>query len=148
MSNLISALFPEGQRKVMVNLIVVLVGLVVDKFAGGLTSNLTTILIAVAAIFTGGNVLANIGGIIAGLKGTKVGQVIEDILPGDQGLGAQAQAMVVDTARQEVAGATSALADKMAAIERQLQVQAQNTSAIVQIINQMRGANVPKPPSA
>lgn len=147
MSKLISALFPEGQRKVMVNLLIVLIGVIIEKFAGGLSDNLSTMLISVAAIFTGGNVLSNLGGILGGLKGTKVGQIIEDIIPGDQGLGsssAQAASAPARVSAEEVAEASE---ERFADLEKKLAVQTQNIGQIVQILNQMRSAGAgPKPP--
>lgn len=88
MNNLLVKLFPQGQRKLIVSLIALVVGIVLEKFSKtGLTDNMQQSLIAIVAIFTGGNVMEHLANALKVVKGTKVGQVIEDLMPGDQGLG-------------------------------------------------------------
>lgn len=146
-NKLILSLFPEGQRKVMVSLIVVAVGVIVDKFAGGLTDQLMTVLIAAAGIFTGGNIFEHMKEIFTGLKGSKLGRVIEDILPGEQGLGHATPAQTADVQAvhpqvvvqsDEMYAFMNGTEKQMAELRTQLGVQAQNVAQIVQLINQIR----------
>jgi hypothetical protein len=144
LAKLIQSLFPEGQRKVMVSLIAILVGAILDKFAGGLTDNMEHILIGAVAIFTGGNIFEHIKGMLAG---TKVGQMIEDIMPGDQGLMpevakpemqmAQAASNAVNVANNVVGQAMDAVGKRFEALEQRLTVQAQNQAKLVEFINKM-----------
>lgn len=152
MSKLISALFPEGQRKVMVNLVILAIGIALDKLGGGLTDQMQNFLLVVAGIFTGGNVATHIiPALIDILRGSKVGQVIEDIIPGDQGLGtvvAKAEAAVeaADAAHEKIDAESARIAD----LEKKLAVQAQNMGQVVQILNSLRGqpGGPAKPPGA
>lgn len=156
MTKLLEALFPQGHRKLMMSLIALVVGVVMEKFGGGLSDNMQTSLIAIVAIFAGGNVGEHIANALKFLKGTKVGQIVEDIVPGDQGLGvASAVAPAAQPARapavssadlEDVLGEVDG---RFADLEKKLAVQAQNVGQIVNILNQMRGAQggqAPKPP--
>lgn len=81
-------LFPEGQRKLIVSLLALVIAIVLEKFSKtGLTDNMQESLIAIVAIFTGGNVMEHLSAALKVFKGTKVGELIEDVVPGDQGLG-------------------------------------------------------------
>lgn len=145
-AKLIQSLFPEGQRKVMVSLVAILIGTILEKFGGGLSDHMMTLLIAGVGIFTTGNVIQ---GVADAIKGTKVGKMIEDILPGDQGLGAQApvagaqvQAAQAPDLRQELYGAMNEVGKRfeeqgksLATLNQQLQVQAQNTAKLVAFVN-------------
>lgn len=158
LAKLIQSLFPEGQRKVMVSLIAILIGTGLDKFGGGLSDSMLHLLIAAVAIFTGGNVLTSLADVLKPLKGTKLGHLIEEFVPGDQGLDGDANAPQQTVAyaqappsnnvasKQEVYEAMNAAGSRFDTLEKQLAVQAQNVNQLVQIINQMRGATVARPP--
>lgn len=154
MKKLIEALFPQGHRKLMVSLLALVIGVVLEKFGGGLSDNMQASLIAIVAIFAGGNVGEHIADALKFLKGTKVGQVIEDIVPGDQGLGeVRGEARAALHAEEMAARAAQDVADglegRIADIEKKLAIQAQNTGQIVQILNAMRSANAgPGQPAA
>lgn len=154
LAKLIQNLFPEGQRKVMVSLIAILIGAGMDKFGGGLTDHMMTLLIAGVGIFTGGNIFEHIKEMIAG---TKVGKIIEDVLPGDQGLGAvaapqvagaQVQAAQAPDLRQELYGAMTEVGKRFEALNQQLQVQAQNTAKLVAFVNSVNAKVSPPAPAA
>jgi hypothetical protein len=152
MGALIQALFPEGQRKVMVNLIALAIGTVVFLVNGHqIPDNMVTMLLGLSAIFNGGNILEHLSEVLGGLKGSKAGQIIEDLIPGDQGLGAAAPAGVqmaqspqqqhaqvaADVAGQIVSNAMDQVGKRFADLENKLTVQAQNQAKLVQFINSM-----------
>jgi hypothetical protein len=155
MSKLILALFPQGQRKTMVSMIALVVGVIIERFGGGLSDNMTHALIALVAIFTGGNVLEHLSGVLKPLKGTKVGQIVEDIIPGDQGLGVVAAEPKAEMAsapeaggtrmphpmEEEFMGFTHHVEGRINTLQQQIQVQAQGLAQLVQIINTQRGAS-------
>lgn len=152
LSKLIASLFPEGQRKVMVSLIAILIGAGAEKFGGGLSEHLSQLLIAVVAVFTGGNVLKGFSDAIATLKGTSIGQKIEDLLPGDQGLGATVQAAqaVQPHGHTEMEAFFQFMDEAKGRIDKmseQITTQAKNTEMIVNIVNQMRGIGAPPKPA-
>lgn len=147
LNKLILALFPQGQRKVVVSLIALAVGVVMEKFAGGLSENLMVALISVVGIFTGGNVLEHLSGVLKGLKGMKIGQIIEDALPGDQGLG---KASVSVAAAQAASSSANAAGDieelytgvdaahkKIDGLEAQLKLQDQSLKNMVGTLNKV-----------
>ena len=138
MTNLINGLFPAGHRKLLVSIIALALGFGIDQFGGGLSDNLTQSLIAIVAIFAGGNVMEHLAEALKFLKGSKLGEFIEEALPGDQGLGDGssqfAQAPPVPTE-------TELLKSQLASVQTALQKQEHNMGMMVQIINQMRGAN-------
>lgn len=149
MSKLLEALFPQGHRKLMVSLIALVVGVVLEKFGGGLSDNMQTSLIAIVAIFAGGNVGEHLADALKFLKGTKVGQIVEDIVPGDQGLGAGSSSAAMARAEDDVADLAEASEARFKELENKLAIQAQNVGQIVQILNSMRGANAaPRQPAA
>lgn len=151
MKKLIEALFPQGHRKLMVSLIALVIGVVLEKFGGGLSDNMQASLIAIVAIFAGGNVGEHIADALKFLKGTKVGQVIEDIVPGDQGLGDGSSQAASAPAVRELTAADVAehFGGRVDELEKKLTVQAQNLGQIVNILNQMRSAqNGQQPPAA
>lgn len=151
LKKLIESLFPQGQRKVIVSLIVVLIGAILEKWGGGLSESMLTALIAVAAIFTGGNVLEHLAQVLAPLKGTKIGQVIEDIIPGDQGLKVDPKApqeIELDVAEEEEPAWSQALKAHVTRLESQIKIQANNTAQIVHIINAMTNGAPPIPAQA
>lgn len=147
MNRLIGALFPQGQRKTMVSMIALVLGVVIEKFAGGLSDNMTQALIALVAIFTGGNVLEHVAGVLKPLQGTKAGQIVEDILPGDQGLGvvkqeaAQTDTRVPSQVEQEFMAFAQHVDGRINTLQQQIQTQAQGLAQLVQIINTQRGAS-------
>lgn len=144
MNKMIEALFPQGKRKLMVSLIALVISVVMEKFGGGLSDNLQTSLIAIVAIFAGGNVGEHIADAIKFLKGTKVGEIIEDIIPGDQGLGQLPAASANNEAANAMAYAArvdQAAGERIAELEKKLAVQAQNMGQIVQLLNQIRNPN-------
>lgn len=147
---LISALFPQGHRKLMVSLIALALGVVLEKFGGGLSENMMTSLIAIVAIFAGGNVGEHLGEALKFLKGTKVGQIVEDIVPGNQGLGVVSNAEAAKAAEDQGPGVDEvmeAVDARFADLEKKLAIQAQNVGQIVQILNAMRSASgQPKAP--
>ncbi len=134
MNNLLIKLFPQGQRKLMVSLIALVIGVALEKFAGGLTANMETSLIAIVAIFTGGNVMEHLANALKIVKGTKVGQVIEDVLPGDQGLGTQ-------VVQEEEGDYITERFDSLEDIQKR---QAANIEALVKHINAIY-ARLPQP---
>ena len=150
MTKLIQALFPEGHRKLMVSLVGLAVGIAIEKLGGGLTDQTQVLIIAAVGIFTGGNVMEHLATALGGLKGSKVGQIIEDIIPGDQGLGKAGAAVAAQPAvAEQFESMNQFLNDthaKMEDLERKLQLQAQNTTQIVQLLNQRMTA--PKAPVA
>jgi hypothetical protein len=143
-SKLILALFPQGQRKVVVSLIALALGIVMEKFAGGLSENMMTALIAVVGIFTGGNVLEHLSGVLKGLKGTKLGQTIEDLIPGDQGLG-KAESVAISAASAPAQGAdlealyggVDEAHNKIAGVEKQLALQDQSLKNMAGTMNKI-----------
>lgn len=144
MNNLLNALFPQGKRKLLVSLIALVVGLGLEKFGGGLSENMMVSLIAIVGIFTGGNVGEHLADALKVFRGTKVGQIIEDILPGDQGLGEDK----VDTAYYSPPKAAVASEQdlRINELENKLVVQSQNISQIVNLLNTMRQAQQPGRP--
>lgn len=141
----------------MVSLIAILIGTGLDKFGGGLSDSMLHLLIAAVAIFTGGNVLTSLADVLKPLKGTKLGHIIEEFVPGDQGLDelggpapaqqtvgyAQAPTPTSNIAsKQEVYEAMNAAGSRFDTLEKQLATQAQNVNQLVQIINQMRTTGV------
>jgi hypothetical protein len=151
---LIGALFPEGQRKLMVVLIALAVGAGIDQFGGGLDETMLTAILGLVAIFTGGNVLTHLSSVLAPLKGTKIGQIIEDTMPGNQNLGKDVVAEDVGEVpmshqqayvMRQMADQIQALATNLTDVQNKLQVQAQNTASIVGVINAMRGAGQQAP---
>lgn len=138
LSKLVLDLFPQGQRKVMVSMMAIVIGVALEKLGGGLSVHMEQALVAIVAIFTGGNVLEHLSSVLRGLKGTKVGQVIEDAIPGDQGLGREEQ---VQMAMQgQLDGAMGAVDRRFAELEKKLETQAANLGQLVGILNQMRQA--------
>lgn len=139
----------------MVSIVALLVGTIIEKFGGGLSDNMTQALIALVAIFTGGNVLEHISGVLKPLKGTKAGQVIEDILPGDQHLGAESQQQQQAAAEptrqpapieQEFMAFANHVQGRMDELQKQIQVQAQGVAQLVQIVNSQRGSPAQQAP--
>lgn len=123
----------------MVSLIALAVGVALEKFGGGLSDNMMTSLIAIVAIFAGGNVGEHIADALKFLKGTKVGQVIEDVIPGDQGMGTlktQAGVAPSSLSAEDVAEEMEA---RLSDVDKRLAVQAQNTAQIIKLLNAMRG---------
>jgi hypothetical protein len=151
MKNLIENLFPQGYRKLLVSLIALAVGVVLDKFGGGLSDNATHSLIAIVAIFSGGNVMEHLAEALKIFAGTRVGQILEDVIPGDQGLGvpkeltAEEKAEAAHAAVGQLAAAQGDHATRVDELEKKLAVQAQNMGQVVQILNTMRSANVQRP---
>lgn len=168
---LIQNLFPQGQRKVVISLIAILIGLGIDQLGGGLDENMAFALIALVGIFTGGNVLEHLATVLKPLKGTKIGAIIEDILPGDQGLVGPKQAPPqvsqsvesVSYPEQEVAEDTAAnpydevfmsvfqelqtLRNTVTGLNQQVQLQAGNMEKLIGIINaQLQAAGPQGPP--
>lgn len=142
MNKLLLALFPQGHRKLMVSLLALAVGVVLEKFGGGLSDNMQVSLIAIVAIFAGGNVGEHIADALKFLKGTKVGQIVEDIVPGDQGLGASSVSAARARDDEDMVGELAEASEaRFADLEKKLAIQAQNVGQIVQILNSMRGAN-------
>lgn len=156
MSDLIQKLFPEGQRKLSMSLVTLAVGLILNHFHL-LDENMRVSLLAILAIFTGGNVMEHLADALKVLKGTPVGKVIEDILPGDQGLAATAAkapsvqaasgpsvAQVAAESASQAAQLASEAHDRIAEMEKKIAISNQNISQIVQILNQLRSANAPR----
>jgi hypothetical protein len=133
MEGLVGKLFPEGQRKLLVSLIALAIGIVLEKFAGGLTDNMRDSLIAIVAIFTGGNVMEHLANALKIVKGTRVGQIIEDMIPGDQGLGKEPDPV------QEQSEEEDELQHRLYVMEQAQKVQANNISSIVNMLNRMSG---------
>lgn len=155
MTKMIEALFPMGKRKLMVSLIALVISVVMEKFGGGLSDNLRVSLIAIVAIFAGGNVGEHIADAIKFLKGTKVGEIIEDIIPGDQGLKAMSSDEKAEAAhgaameaQAHAAKIDQAAGERIAELEKKLAVQAQNMGQIVQLLNQIRNPNGGPGPTA
>lgn len=147
MSDMIRRLFPEGHRKLVFSLIGLALAGVLEHF-GKLDDNAKQAIIAIVAIFVTGNVGEHLADALKFLKGTKVGEIVEDIIPGDQGLKeltaeekAEAAHVAASAAHEAVQGADVRLAE----MEKKLAVQAQNIGQIVQILNAMRNPNVAGP---
>ncbi len=141
MSKLLQSLFPQGQRKLLVSLIALAIGVALEKLGGGLSDNMQQSLIAIVAIFAGGNVMEHLADALKVFKGTKIGGIIEDVLPGDQGLRVltpEEKAEEAHAAVQELGEVSNQSIDRMDEIEKKLAVQAQNMGQVVQILNQMR----------
>lgn len=168
-NTLILKLFPEGQRKVMVSLIAIAVGVAMERLGGGLSNNMENALVALVAIFTGGNVIEHIAAAIKVLKGSKAGAIIEDLIPGDQGLREDPVRVETMSSRSVVgSGSSEALRQEfinemqavvttvgarlnnsdqqvmsvqkdIAEVKDQMRTQAQNVADIVKILNSTRG---------
>ena len=136
LSRLIQSLFPEGQRKVMVNLVVVIIGVAIDRLGGGLSDKMGTILISAAAIFTGGNVIEHIKEIFSG---TKVGKVVDEMLPPQQAMMQEPPPPQFDPSMlNEIINRIHDSERRFADLDNKLTVQAENTRQLVNIINQSR----------
>jgi len=126
MEKLLNALFPQGYRKLLVSLIALIVGVVLDKFGGGLDDNMRSSLIAIVAIFVTGNVGEHLADALKFLKGTKVGQIVEDIIPGDQGLGKSiaqpAIAAVSDSSTTSPINGLEAISKKLEEMDKKVQM--------------------------
>lgn len=168
MSDLIQKLFPEGQRKLVMSLVTLVVGLVLNHF-NALDEQMKQSLLAILAIFVTGNVMEHLADALKVLRGTKVGHIVEQLIPGDQGLDVPgvnaAKAPTVQAAVQRAAGpsvaqvasenasAAAQLAseahDRISDLDKKIAVANQNITQIVAILNQMRGAaNAPARPQA
>lgn len=148
MNDMLNKLFPMGHRKLVVSLIGLALSFGLDHF-GKLDDNMKMSILALVGIFTGGNVLEHFADALKFLKGTKVGQVIEDAIPGDQGLGAVSQAATARTSEavDEAHGRIDAVVSKQDDLERKLAVQAQNMAQVVNILNTLRQPAPPRPPT-
>lgn len=128
-----NALFPQGYRKLLFSLIALAIGFGIEKFGGGLSDNMEQSLIAIVAIFVTGNVGEHLSKALAVLRGTKIGQIIEDVVPGDQGLGENSQFAEAPLEEEDP------YEMRFKELENKLTVQAQNMGQVVQILNAMRG---------
>ena len=135
MDKLLEALFPQGKRKVVVSVVALIVGLVLEKFGGGLSENMQTSLIAIVAIFTGGNIMEHLADALKIIKGTKLGQIIEDAIPGDQGLGMDVSQKEERDPVAELAMETNA---RFQAIEAAQKQQAQNTAVLIDHVKRLQ----------
>ena len=144
MNDMMTKLFPEGQRKLIVSLIAMAVAIGFEKFTKqGLSEEMKTSLIALVAIFTGGNVMEHFANALKVLTGTKIGAVVEDILPGDQGLKEEAQkeeASVPDFSAHinELYAHARGVNTRLDGIDGALKLQAENTQKLIGMINNNR----------
>lgn len=138
MNKLILALFPQGQRKLMVSLLGLVVGLGMEKLGGGLTDKMHDIIITVVAIFAGGNALEHITGIFTQQK-----QVYEDGPEYFEEPPQPTKELTVMDALDSVHSLEAKLNNRFAEIDKQIALQTQNIQQIVQILNQNRKAATP-----
>lgn len=143
MKDMIAKLFPEGQRKLMVSLVALAIAIAFEKGTKqGLSEDMKTSLIAIVAIFTGGNVMEHMANALKVFRGTKIGGIIEDVLPGDQGL------RVEEPQKEEVAAApdftehikelyshAQTVNGRLKAMEDSAKLQAENTQRLITMIN-------------
>ncbi len=159
---LIQSLFPEGQRKVMVSLIAILVGTGLDKVGGGLSENMVTVLLGAVGLFTAGNIVENLR---ASLGGTSVGKFIERITPGDTGFDKTVAAgvqmatiqpipvdqgsMNLDSAMQRIYGDLDGIVGnsnkRFDEMDKKLAIQADNVAKLVKFINGLTAKTRPAP---
>lgn len=125
---LVQNLFPGGQRKVMLSLIAILIGVILDKFAGGLTENMMTVLISAVGFFTGGNIVEHIRGsfkdnvvVEKAVTEPEAPVMTGEQLPPDPGMMLDNAMNAVDRRFQEM--------------DKKLSVQADNLGKLVQFIN-------------
>lgn len=135
MQNLIETLFPEGKRKLMVSVIALIIGVVLNHF-NALNDNMKQALIAIVAIFTTGNIMEHLADALKVFKGTPLEKVVEQIETA-AGVPASSQAAQAPAASGDPR--VDAVINALNELRSQIQVQAQNTNQIVQIINTMRG---------
>ena len=137
MSNLIGALFPQGQRKLVVSLIALIVGVVIEKTQGGLSEAAKESLIAIVAIFTGGNVLEHVTSVFK--KPALVAPIMQDFDEAEDLSEPPVPLNDVETLKNETG-------NRFNAMEEKINIQSQNISQIVTILNQMRNPQPPKGP--
>lgn len=133
MDQMIKKFFPEGQRKLVVSLIALAIALGFEKFGGGLTPNMQDSLIAIVAIFTGGNVMEHLANALKIVKGSKIGDIVEAILPGDQGLGREQQEQEQEPPK-DLTPYVQELYNRMASVEQIQGTQAKNIESIVKLM--------------
>lgn len=145
---LLKKLFPEGQRKLVVSLIGLAVAIVLEKFTKtGLSDNMQESIIAIVAIFTGGNVMEHLGNALKIIKGTKVGQIIEDIMPGDQGLGMPAPAPVEQKEEEGHQEVLNYVEQRMGQIEDIQRRQTKNIEVLVANMNRILSGGATQQPT-
>ena len=147
MNDVLTKLFPQGQRKLIVSLVGLAVAIAFEKFTKqGLSDDMKTSIIALVAIFTGGNVMEHFANAVKVLKGTKIGAIVEDALPGDQGLKVQKEEIQREEAAvpdftehiKELYGHAKSVNQQLAELKQSQQLQADNTQKLIGMINQQR----------
>ncbi|UOF79065.1 hypothetical protein [Caudoviricetes sp.] len=133
MNKLFLALFPQGQRKLVVTILALAVGAGFEKFGGGLTDEMVTTILGIVGIFTSGNMIEHI---VAAFGGKKKD---EDRIEPDmvEELEYRMSVPQVDPVSKELSEIKAFVNN----LNEQLKVQANNTAQVVQIINNMRQAN-------
>lgn len=147
MNDVLVKLFPQGQRKLIVSLIGLAVAIAFEKFTKqGLSEEMKTSILALVAIFTGGNVMEHFANAIKAFKGTKIGAIIEDVLPGDQGLKIAKEEVQAEEAAapdytehiKELYAHAKGVNEQIAQLKQSQQLQAENTQKIIAMINSQR----------
>lgn len=147
MNDVLVKLFPQGQRKLIVSLVGLAIAVAFEKFTKqGLSEEMKNSIIALVAIFTGGNVMEHFANAVKVLKGTKVGAIVEDILPGDQGLKAVKEEVQAEEASapdftehiKELYAHAKSVNEQLTALKQSQQTQADNTSKLISMINSQR----------
>jgi phage-related minor tail protein len=116
-------------------MLALIIGVVLNHF-GQLNDNMKQALIAIVAIFTTGNIMEHLADALKVFKGTPLEKVV-DQLEAAAGVPASSQAAQAPAASGDPR--VDAVIQALNELKGQIQVQAQNTNQIVQIINAMRG---------
>lgn len=137
---------PEGQRKLIATVVTMVVGLVAEKYLGGLSDNLAILIGGALALFVGGNAMEY----VANIKGTKSPnlpppqQQVEEMVetPAVDVSAIQKQLNTLDNICGQVFGKyDQQFKDLQAAVDKQ----SENTKSLIAIVNGKRNVNVEQP---
>lgn len=139
---------PEGQRKLIATVVTMIVGLVAEKYLGGLSDNLTVLIGGALALFVGGNAMEYVAQIKAGKSG------VPNLPPPQQQVEEMVETPAVDlSAMQKQLNSLDQICGQVFAkydaqfkdMQAALDKQTENTKTLIGLINGKRNVNEQQP---
>lgn len=132
---MLGKIFAPGNRKMVSSLLAMLIGVLLDKFGGGLKPDLADFMTVILGIFAGGNVAEHITDTVKAVKAPKAP---EEMTIEDTYVARRDEPMEEDYVPNQ-----QPVDDKVKSIEQALATQANSINGIIQVLNQMRGQQQP-----